>query len=241
MSNHLANSYDYLLKFLVVGNAGVGKSCMLHQFLHKRFSSDTQHTIGAELGSKILTVDPAKNEQHERKIKLQIWDTAGQERFRAVTRSYYRGACGCLLVYDVTDRESFASVSNWLKDAKSLASENITIILCGNKSDLTDERQVTTAEATSFAEENNMIFLETSAKTSKNVDRAFEMCTNAVIAKVDSGVIDVNKNGSGILQNDRKTTMTNSKETSNIDQKIDLLKRETEEAISKFKSTPCCK
>jgi len=86
-----------------------------------------------------------------------------------------------------------------------------------------------------------MIFLETSAKTSKNVDRAFEMCTNAVIAKVDSGVIDVNKNGSGILQNDRKTTMTNSKETSNIDQKIDLLKRETEEAISKFKSTPCCK
>ena len=155
MSNHLVNSYDYLLKFLVVGNAGVGKSCMLHQFLHKKFSSDTQHTIGAELGSKILTVDPAKNEKHERKIKLQIWDTAGQERFRAVTRSYYRGACGCLLVYDVTDRESFASVSNWLKDAKSLASENITIILCGNKSDLVDDRQVTTAEATSFAEENN--------------------------------------------------------------------------------------
>merc|ERR1712187_77843 len=111
---------------------GVGKSCLLHQFTEKKFMADCPHTIGVEFGTRIIEVSGQK-------IKLQIWDTAGQERFRSVTRSYYRGACGALLVYDITDRESFNSVSGWLSDAKTLASQNIVIILCGNKSDLESE------------------------------------------------------------------------------------------------------
>merc|ERR1711971_397523 len=122
---------------------------------------------------------------NQTRVKLQIWDTAGQERFRSVTRSYYRGACGALLVYDITDRDSFNSVSTWLSDAKSLASQNIVIILCGNKSDLESERQVTTAEAEQFASENGMYFTETSAKSGENVEDSFLSCTQQVIDKVE--------------------------------------------------------
>uniref|UniRef100_A0A8C0C2A7 Uncharacterized protein n=1 Tax=Buteo japonicus TaxID=224669 RepID=A0A8C0C2A7_9AVES len=89
------DSSDFLFKFLVIGNAGTGKSCLLHQFIEKKFKDDSNHTIGVEFGSKIINVGG-------KYVKLQIWDTAGQERFRSVTRSYYRGAAGALLVYDIT-------------------------------------------------------------------------------------------------------------------------------------------
>uniref|UniRef100_A0A8C6L6T8 RAB4a, member RAS oncogene family n=1 Tax=Nothobranchius furzeri TaxID=105023 RepID=A0A8C6L6T8_NOTFU len=91
----MSESYDFLFKFLVIGNAGTGKSCLLHQFIEKRFKDESNHTIGVEFGSKIISVV-------NKTVKLQIWDTAGQERFRSVTRSYYRGAAGALLVYDIT-------------------------------------------------------------------------------------------------------------------------------------------
>lgn len=91
----MSETYDFLFKFLVIGNAGTGKSCLLHQFIEKKFKDDSNHTIGVEFGSKIINVGG-------KYVKLQIWDTAGQERFRSVTRSYYRGAAGALLVYDIT-------------------------------------------------------------------------------------------------------------------------------------------
>lgn len=237
---------DYLLKFLVVGNAGVGKTCILHSYVHDSFKEDSQHTIGAELGSRIVSLKK-EGQETEQLIKLQIWDTAGQERFRSVTRSYYRGACGALLVYDITDRQSFTAVASWLSDAKSLASSHIIIILCGNKSDLENERQVTTAEAESFAQENGMIFFETSAKDGVNVEEAFYTCTKTVISKIDNGTIDLNEPGTGILrygavrnQGSPSKTASGNTPRSEIDAKIDLLKRETEEAISKFKGSACC-
>ena len=107
------------------------------------------------------------------RVKLQIWDTAGQERFRSVTRSYYRGAAGALLVYDITSRESFNCLTNWLTDARTLASPQIVILMVGNKKDLEDEREVTFLEASRFAQENGLMFLETSAKTGQNVEEVF--------------------------------------------------------------------
>ncbi|EPQ01522.1 Ras-related protein Rab-4A [Myotis brandtii] len=108
---------------------------------------DSNHTIGVEFGSKIINVGG-------KYVKLQIWDTAGQERFRSVTRSYYRGAAGALLVYDITSRETYNALTNWLTDARMLASQNIVIILCGNKKDLDADREVTFLEASRFAQEN---------------------------------------------------------------------------------------
>lgn len=108
---------------------------------------DRCHTIGVEFGSKIVNIGG-------KSTKLQIWDTAGQERFRSVTRSYYRGAAGALLVYDITSRDSFNALANWLRDARTLASPNIVILLVGNKKDLEESREVTFTEASQFAQEN---------------------------------------------------------------------------------------
>ncbi|CAM2710519.1 unnamed protein product [Rotaria socialis] len=175
-----SESMDYLFKFLIIGNASTGKSCILHQFLENKFKNDSAHTIGAEFGSKILNVG-------DKTVKLQIWDTAGQERFRSVTRSYYRGASGALLVYDVTCRESYNAITNWLSDVRTLASPNIVIILCGNKKDLEDERQVTYLEASRFAQEHELMFLETSALKNENITEGFIQCARIILRRIESG------------------------------------------------------
>jgi Ras-related protein Rab-4B len=187
-------SYEYLFKFLIIGSASTGKSCILHRFLENSFKNDSTHTIGAEFGSKVLSIG-------SRNIKLQIWDTAGQERFRSVTRSYYRGASGALLVYDITNRESYNAVTNWLTDVRTLASPNIVIVLCGNKKDLEDQRQVTFLEASRYAQEHDLLFLETSAFTSENIPESFHQCARIILNKIDSGSIDPFRMYSGIQFN----------------------------------------
>jgi small GTP-binding protein len=129
--------------------------------------------------------------------------TAGQERFRSVTRSYYRGAAGALLVYDTTSRESFNTLSNWLNDTRTLASQHIIIILVGNKKDLEEAREVTFLEASTFAQENDLIFLETSAKTGENVEESFLKCAKTILAKIETGEIDPETIGSGIQFSDQ--------------------------------------
>jgi len=158
--------YEYIFKYIIIGDMGVGKSCILHQFTDSKFMADSPHTIGVEFGTRIIEV-------MGKKVKLQIWDTAGQERFRAVTRSYYRGAAGALLVYDITRRSTYNHLTSWLTDARNLTNPNTVIMLIGNKKDLEDKRDVTFEEARAFAEENGLIFLETSAKTGENVEQAF--------------------------------------------------------------------
>ncbi|XP_053671256.1 ras-related protein Rab-4B [Anopheles nili] len=191
----MSESYDYLFKFLIIGRADCGKSCLLHQFIDNKFKEDRSHTIGVEFGSRIVTVGG-------KSIKLQIWDTAGQERFRSVTRSYYRGAAGALLVYDTTSRDSFNVLCNWLNDARTLASQNICILLVGNKKDLEEEREVTFLEGSNFAQENELIFLETSAKTGENVEEAFLKCSKTILAKIETGELDPERIGSGIQYGD---------------------------------------
>ncbi|GLH12846.1 hypothetical protein R5R35_006409 [Gryllus longicercus] len=194
----MSESYDFLFKFLVIGSAGSGKSCLLHQFIESKFKDESSHTIGVEFGSKIVNVGG-------KSVKLQIWDTAGQERFRSVTRSYYRGAAGALLVYDITNRESFNALANWLSDARTLASPNIVILLVGNKRDLEDDREVTFLEASRFAQENELMFLETSAKTGENVEEAFLKCSKTILAKIETGELDPERIGSGIQYGDSAT------------------------------------
>ncbi|ELW72369.1 Ras-related protein Rab-4B [Tupaia chinensis] len=185
----------FLFKFLVIGSAGTGKSCLLHQFIENKFKQDSNHTIGVEFGSRVVNVGG-------KTVKLQIWDTAGQERFRSVTRSYYRGAAGALLVYDITSRETYNSLAAWLTDARTLASPNIVVILCGNKKDLDPEREVTFLEASRFAQENELMFLETSALTGENVEEAFLKCARTILNKIDSGELDPERMGSGIQYGD---------------------------------------
>ncbi|MCQ6473241.1 GTP-binding protein, partial [Vibrio parahaemolyticus] len=135
-----AMAYAYLFKYIIIGDTGVGKSCLLLQFTDKRFQPVHDLTIGVEFGARMITIDG-------KQIKLQIWDTAGQERFRAVTRSYYRGAAGALMVYDITRRSTYNHLSSWLTDARNLTNPNTVIILIGNKADLEAQRDVTYEEA----------------------------------------------------------------------------------------------
>ena len=116
-----------------------------------------------------------------KKVKLQIWDTAGQERFKNVISSYYRGASGILLIYDITDRESFESLSHWLIEIEKNASKNVKILLMGNNCDLEDKRQVSYQEGKDFAAKNNLNFFEASAKDNINIKEAFELLTEEMI------------------------------------------------------------
>jgi len=169
----------------------VGKSCLLLQFTDKRFQPVHDLTIGVEFGARMITIDG-------KQIKLQIWDTAGQESFRSITRSYYRGAAGALLVYDITRRETFNHLTHWLEDAKTHANNNMTIILVGNKSDLEHRRTVLYDEGAQFAKEHGLIFLETSAKTAANVEEAFINTAKKIYEKIQRGVFDVTNETFGI-------------------------------------------
>ncbi|TPX09496.1 uncharacterized protein E0L32_009239 [Thyridium curvatum] len=132
----LGSMYDYLAKIILLGPSGTGKSCLLHRFVKNEWRVLSSQTIGVEFASKIIKVGTGAR---RKRIKLQLWDTAGTERFRSVSRSYYRGAAGAILVYDITSHKSFASLQPFLNDARALASPNLTMLLVGNKLDLASD------------------------------------------------------------------------------------------------------
>jgi Ras-related protein Rab-1A len=158
--------YDYLFKLLIIGDSGVGKSSLLLQYIDSIYADNYISTIGVDFKIKTIDLDG-------KQIKLQIWDTAGQERFRTIISSYYRGAKGVILVYDVTDTESFRNLEYWLNEIKIHCCDNIPKLLIGNKCDVI-KRTVTKHEGELFAEINKIDFIETSAKTSENVEEAFK-------------------------------------------------------------------
>lgn len=184
-------AYAYLFKYIIIGDTGVGKSCLLLQFTDKRFQPVHDLTIGVEFGARMITIDG-------KQIKLQIWDTAGQESFRSITRSYYRGAAGALLVYDITRRDTFNHLTTWLEDARQHSNSNMVIMLIGNKSDLESRREVKKEEGEAFAREHGLIFMETSAKTASNVEEAFINTAKEIYEKIQEGVFDINNEANGI-------------------------------------------
>jgi len=162
----MKRDYDYLFKLVLIGDSGVGKSCLLLRFADDNFTDSYISTIGVDFRFRTVTID-------KKTVKLQIWDTAGQERFRTITSAYYRGADGIIMVYDVTSPESFDHVEEWLSEVDRYANENTAKLLVGNKADLIEEKQVSEETAQRFADKLGISFLETSAKTATNVDAAF--------------------------------------------------------------------
>lgn len=159
--------FDISFKIMLVGDSGVGKTCLLVRYKDDTFLSGSFiSTVGIDFRNKIVSID-------DRRIKLQIWDTAGQERFRSVTHAYYRDADALLLVYDVTNRGSFNSVKSWVTDIRHHAKDGVTVLLVGNKADNSSSRSISTVEGEQIAKEYNMTFVESSARTGMNVELAF--------------------------------------------------------------------
>jgi len=165
--------YDYLFKLLLIGDSGVGKSCLLLRFADDTYTESYISTIGVDF--KIRTI-----ELEGKTVKLQIWDTAGQERFRTITSSYYRGAHGIIVVYDVTDQDTFNNVKQWLQEIDHYACEGVNKLLVGNKSDLESKKVVDYNTAKEFADQLSIPFLETSAKSASNVEQAFLTMTKQI-------------------------------------------------------------
>ena len=169
------NQYDLLFKVLLIGNSGVGKSSLFLRFVDDIWEDSFVPTIGVDFKVKTLSIE-------DKKIKLQIWDTAGQERFRTIISSYYKGAHGILLIFDLSDIETFKSLNNWLIEIERNANKNVIKVLIGNKCDLTEERKVSVQEVNEFAEINGMKYVETSAKDNINVIDAFSTLGMELIA-----------------------------------------------------------
>ena len=184
-------NFDYLLKYIIIGDAAVGKSNLLLRYAHGQFKPAYQLTIGVEFG--------AKNIQLFNKIfRIQIWDTAGQENFRSITRAYYKNSVCALVVYDISSRDSFEHVTSWIEDCKNQSPKTIFMVLVGNKCDLNDKRQVSVEEGKDLAEKNDMLFFETSAKDGINVDEIFVKSAEQISKKIDQGYYDLENDTSGI-------------------------------------------
>ena len=167
---------ELVYKVLLLGDSSVGKTCFLLRYCDKSFQEAHLSTIGLDYRLKSMTL------QNDKNIKLQIWDTAGQDRFRAITKNYYKGANGIILIYDVTNKQSYENVKNWLTQIKEEANPNVIIYLAGNKIDVEeDQRVITTEDGQKIADEYKLPFKETSAKNGINVNEIFQ----ELVEKID--------------------------------------------------------
>mmetsp|Transcript_14373 Transcript_14373/g.29120 ORF Transcript_14373/g.29120 Transcript_14373/m.29120 type:complete len:205 (+) Transcript_14373:65-679(+) len=187
-------SYSYLFKYIIIGDTGVGKSCLLLQFTDKRFQPVHDLTIGVEFGARMITID-------NKQIKLQIWDTAGQERFKTITTAYYRGAMGIMLVYDVTNEATFQNIQTWMRAIDQHASESVNKVLLGNKADssggLVERRCVSAERGQALADQFSIRFFETSAKNSINIEEAFYAIARDIKCRLMDGAA-ASSSGEGV-------------------------------------------
>lgn len=182
----------------------MGKTNLLSRFTWNEFDLESRTTIGVEFSTKNVTVG-------DKIIKAQIWDTAGQERFRSVTSAYYHGSMGALLVYAVNNRESFEKLDRWVTEIREKADPDIQIMLVGNKIDLVDDRMVSTEEGKAFAEKFQVLFIETSAKDTTNVDNAFTEIIEAIYDKKIHKNIDFSNEPQGTIELETRKLTTNEK------------------------------
>ena len=230
----MSQPWDYIAKLVCIGDSGTGKSSLTIRLCEGRFSPHHDVTIGVEFGSRIVAVGPPaanlstlnslhprypSGEEKQKRMKLSLWDTAGQETYKSITRSYFRGASGALLVYDITRRSTFEHATAWLYDLRQIAEEGIVVILVGNKSDLAssnsvtsgtmnseaqglgtkNQRAVTIDEAEDWCEKNGvMTYVETSARSGQNVEKAFLEVAERIYENVERGRYDLNDRRSGV-------------------------------------------
>lgn len=199
-------SYTYSLKLIIIGDCSVGKSCLMQRFLSQHIRELHEPTVGVEFGAKVLKVN---NEE----IKLQIWDTAGSEQFKSITRTYYRSAAAAILVYDITNRNSFDHLAVWLEEARVNGNPSISVIVVGNKIDLGAQRKVAFQEGLDWANQNGLLFLEASAKTNQRVEEVFMKCSMDVLEKIKSGEIDLSNQASGIAMKVKRNISNSEQET----------------------------
>jgi len=226
-------SWDYIAKLVCIGDSGTGKSSLTIRLCEGRFSPHHDVTIGVEFGSRIVPVGPpntpapsaklsvsrdpsitdlsdglpeprrVERPVEQKHMKLSLWDTAGQETYKSVTRSYFRGASGALLVFDISRRPTFTHVTDWLNDLRQIAEPDIVVVLVGNKSDLAvgdeNKREVTKEEAEEWAKKNGVLeYVETSAKSGEGVEMAFGRVAERIYMNVEAGRYDLNDRRSGV-------------------------------------------
>ncbi|RKF54295.1 Ras-related protein Rab-2A [Golovinomyces cichoracearum] len=214
------SSWDYIAKLVCIGDSGTGKSSLTVRLCEGRFSPHHDVTIGVEFGSRIIPVGPPNTLKNgpgqntsqntlvakgvvQKHMKLSLWDTAGQETYKSVTRSYFRGASGALLVFDITRRPTFLHVLDWLNDLKQIADSDIVVVLVGNKSDLAEgeenRREVKKEEAEEWAQKNGVLeYVETSAKSGDGVEMAFARVAERIYMNIEAGKYDLNDRRSGV-------------------------------------------
>ena len=200
-------SNEMIFKIILIGDTATGKTNILSRYINNTFEENSKPSIGVELSSKSFMIN---NDI----INIQIWDTAGQERYKSITKAYYKGALGALVVYDITKKETFESVDKWINDLKHLADKKVSIVLVGNKSDLEGERQVSKEEGQMKAQSNGLGFLETSALNGNNIELAFKTLVEEVYNKCHTDFeayanISVNKGKNITIQ---ETTTTQKKQ-----------------------------
>ena len=186
-----ALNFNYTLKYIIIGDSGVGKSNILLQYLQGKFNEEFQTTIGVEFGAKNLNLK-------DKIYRIQIWDTAGQEMFRSITRSYYKNSVCACVVYDITNRNSFDNIRSWIEDCKKHSPKTVFLVLIGNKNDLESSRKVSYDEGEDFAKKYGMLFYETSAKTGKNINEVFMNSCSEIAKKINNGFYDLNRDTCGI-------------------------------------------
>ena len=187
----IGSTFDYLLKYIIIGNSGVGKSNITIRFLHDKFSEHYIPTIGVEYGAKSIVIDNMT-------YRIQIWDTAGQENYRSITRSYYTNCSCALVVYDITNRQSFEDVQTWIKDCKKNTKNNILFVLIGNKIDLDDKRVITYEEGEKYATDKGMLFFEVSALTGEKIQECFIVSLKNISERIKNGLYDLSNPNCGI-------------------------------------------
>ena len=185
---------ELLYKILLLGDSSVGKTCFLMRYSDNTFQEIHMSTIGLDYKLKNVQLDDGKM------YKIQIWDTAGQDRFRSITKNYYKGAHGIVLIYDITDKKTFENVRNWVKQIKEEVSDKVCIILVANKIDAEDKRVVSTEEGEKMAAEYDMMFFECSAKTGNNIDNAF----NQLVKKTVENYSKIDQSGTKLVKKKNK-------------------------------------
>lgn len=227
--NNPSNSkseFSYSVKFIIVGDSSVGKSNMLLRFSRNIFDAGHQATLGIEFANKHLLYNNTD-------YLVQVWDTAGQENFRSVTRAYYKASAVAMVVYDISSEESFQHIQMWIKDCKDLAPKTVLLVLVGNKSDLEDQRAVSTERGSELARENNMLFFETSALNGNGIQEAFQKSIEEVDQRIRSGYYDLsNSANQGIKKIENEDNDVGERV---IDKKALSIGRK-----EKKKDDPCC-